>query len=172
MTGVEAGTFAQETATAVETVGRRLIEAGLGGDGSLLTPGETVWTLANLDELEREYVDKPDTGGDGFFDKLKRQLADASPAAVQLFAELLILNMLPIINLGGPLKVKQVHSVLDLSSAPVPLPADVEATLLGGGVFHGGQAFTTNRWAQLAYLIEFARHFKSLPEQRRMEALA
>jgi len=172
MTDIEVGTFARKSAVAVEAVGRRLIEVGFGGDGSLLTPGEPVWTLANLDELEQNYVDKPDTGGDGFFEKLKRQLAGTSPAVVQLFAELLILNVLPIINVGGPLKVKQVRSVLDMSSEPVTLPSDVEAALLGGGVFHGGQAFTSYRWAQLAYLIELARHFKSLPEQRRNEALA
>jgi 5-methylcytosine-specific restriction protein B len=172
MTDAEVGTFARKASVAVEAVGRRLIEIGLGGDGSLLTPGEPVWTLANLGELERDYVGKPDTGGDGFFDKLKRQLAGASPTAVQLFAELLILNVLPIINVGGPLKVKQVRSVLDMSSEPVDLPSDVEAALLGGGVFNGGQAFTTYRWAQLAYLIELARHFKSLPEPRRIEALA
>ncbi|UAK58608.1 AAA family ATPase [Mycolicibacterium smegmatis] len=157
---------------AVEAVGRQLIEVGFGSDGSLLTPGKPVWTTANLDALARDYVDKPDTGGGGFFDKLSHQLAGASPAVVQLFAELLILNVLPIINVGGPLKVKQVRSVLEMSSEPVALPSDVEAALLGGGVFHGGQAFTSYRWAQLAYLIELARHLKSLPEQRRTEALA
>lgn len=172
MTEVEVGTFARKASIAVEAVGRRLIEVGLGGDGSLLTPGEPVWTSANLDALERDYVDKPDTGSDGFFDKLKRQLAGASPVMVQLFAELLILNVLPISNVGGPLKVKQVRSVLDMSSDPVTLPSEVEAALLGGGVFGGGQAFTTHRWAQLAYLIELARHFRSLPEQRRIDALA
>ncbi|OKH76413.1 ATPase AAA [Mycobacterium sp. SWH-M1] len=172
MTEVEVGTFARRASVAVEVVGRRLVEVGFGADGSLLTPGEPVWTLANLDELERDYVGKPDTGGDGFFDKLKRQLAGASTTVVQLFAELLILNVLPIINVGGLLKVKQVQSVIDMSSEPVALPSDVEAALLGGGVFHGGQAFTSYRWAQLAYLIGLARHFKTLPEQRRIDALA
>ncbi|UXA18800.1 McrB family protein [Mycobacterium sp. SMC-4] len=172
MAEIEVGTFAREAAVAVEAVGRRLIEAGLGGDGSLLTPGEAVWTLPHLDELQRDYVDKPDMGGGGFFEKLQGQLAGASPAVVQLYAELLILNVLPIINVGGPLKVKQVQSVLDMSSQPVTLPADVAEALLGGGVFHGGQAFTSYRWAQIAYLIQFARQFKSLPEQRRIDALA
>ncbi len=172
MTEIEVGTFAREASIAVEAVGRRLIEAGLGDDGSLLTPGEPIWTLSHLDELQRDYVDKPDMGGGGFFEKLQGQLAGASPAVVRLFAELLILNVLPIINVGGPLKIKQVQSVLDMSSQPVSLPADVETALLGGGVFHGGQAFTRYRWAQMAYLIEFARHFKSLPEQRKIDALA
>jgi len=172
MTEIEVGTFGREAAVPVEAVGRRLIEVGLGGDSSLLTPGEPIWALPHLNELEKDYVDKPDTGGGGFFEKLQRQLVGASPAVIQLYAELLILNVLPIINVGGALKVKQVQSVLNLSSSPVALPGDVEAALLGGGVFHGGQAFTTYRWAQIAYLIQFARHFKTLPEQRQIDALA
>lgn len=165
------GTFASETAVAVEAVGRRIIDSGLGKDDSLLTPGQPIWTMANLEELTRDYVDRPDAGPGGFFEKLKIQLADSSPGAVQLFAELLILNTLPIENLGGPLKVKQVENVLNMSNHPGALPEDVEAALSGGGVFHGGQAFTTYRWAQIVYLIEFARHFKSLPEQRQVDAL-
>lgn len=165
------GTFGRVAAIAVEAVGRRLIDAGLGGDGSLLTPGDSVWTLANLERLKTDYVDKPDASNEGFFDKLGRQLAGAPPAVIQLYAELLILNVLPITNVGGELKVKQVEKVLKLSADPVTLPDDVRAALRGGGVFHGGQAFTTYRWAQIAYLIQFALHFKGLSEQRRLDAL-
>jgi 5-methylcytosine-specific restriction protein B len=172
MTEQEVGTFARVAAVGVEKIGRRLIDSGLGKDDSLLTPGRPVWTLENLDELTRDYVDRPDAGTGGFFEKLSQQLADSSPEAVQLFTELLILNMLPITNVGGLLKVKQVREVLNLSVAPVELPQDVEAALAGGGVFNGGQAFTSNRWAQIVYLIQLAKHFKSLPSQRQVDALS
>ncbi|WNG83731.1 AAA family ATPase [Mycobacterium sp. ITM-2016-00316] len=168
----EVGTFARAAAVGVEAVGRHLIDSGLANDDSLLTPGRPVWTASNLDELAAAYVDKPDAGPGGFFEKLEHQLADSSPDAVQLFAELLIMNMLPILNLGGVLKVKQVENVLSMSSSPVTLPDAVRAALLGGGVFNGGQAFTTYRWAQIVYLIQFARHFKSLSDQRRVDAVA
>ena len=169
---VQVGTFGRTAAIAIEAIGRQLIEAGLGADGSLLTPGQPIWTPGHLDELQYVYVDKPDGGSDGFFPKLRRQLSGASPQVVQLFAELLLVNILPILNVGGEVKIKQAQSVLELSSNPVALPADVEAALLGGGVFHGGQAFTTYRWAQIAYLIQVARHFKGLSPQRRADALA
>ncbi|OKH85172.1 ATPase AAA [Mycobacterium sp. ST-F2] len=172
MSEVETGTFARVAAISVESVGRRLIDAGLGRDDSLLTPGVPVWTREHLDALIADYVDKPDTGGGGFFTKLEKQLANSSPVIIQLFAELLILQSLPIINLGGKLKVAQVEGVLKLSGSPVDLPSDVRAALMSGGVFHGGQAFTTYRWAQLVYLITFARHFKSLSVERRVEALS
>ncbi|MGV0636263.1 AAA family ATPase [Mycolicibacillus trivialis] len=159
------------SATELERVGRRIIDAGFGKDDSVLTPGRPIWTAANLDELTRAYIDRPDPSHDGFFVKLQRQLADVPPDAVQLFAELLILNTLPLTNVSGALKVKQIRSVLDMSSTPVGIPADIEAVLEGAGVFHGGQAFTSHRWAQLVYLIEVARHFKTLPEQRLVDAL-
>lgn len=165
-------TFGRESAAKVEAVGRRLIDAGFGKDDSLLTPGAPVWTVEHLDELTRDYIDRPDAGEGGFFEKLEQQLAPTSPEAVQLFGELLILNVLPISNMGGTLKVKQVETVLRMSEAPVAMPDEVQEALLAGGVFNGGQAFTTFRWAQIVWLIQLARHFKSLPEQRQLDALA
>ncbi|MGE0219267.1 AAA family ATPase [Mycolicibacterium sp.] len=172
MSEIEVGTFGREPAAMVEKIGRRLIDSGLGKDDSLLTPGAPIWTAEHLEELTRDYVDRPDLGPGGFFEKLEQQLSDTSPGAIQLFAEVLILNMLPITNLSGVLKVKQVRTVLDMSNVHVELPEDVEAALLGGGVYHGGPAFGGGRRMQIGYLVELARHFKSLPEQRRVDALA
>ncbi|MFL0177492.1 McrB family protein [Mycobacterium sp. SMC-13] len=166
------GTLGRPAALKVEPIGRRLVEVGLGQDDSLLTPGVPIWTLENLDQLVAEYVEKPDAGDGDFWQKLEKQLADASPAVIQLFAELLLLQCLPIRNLGGQKKVTQIEHVLEIGRSPVPIPNDVRDALLSGGVFHGGQAFTTQKWAQLKYLIEFARHFKSLPADVRDNALA
>ncbi len=168
----EVGTFGRVESVAVERIGRRLLDVGFGADGSLLTPGTPVWSTDNLQSLTEDYVEKPELGAGKFFEKLRVQLGESSPAAIQLFAELFILQALPIINLGGTLKVKQIEDVLNMSPDPVALPADVRSALLAGGVFHGGQAFTTYRWAQISYLIQVARHFKNLPEVRRAEALA
>jgi 5-methylcytosine-specific restriction protein B len=166
------GTFGRAAAIAVEAEGRQLIEVGFGVDGSLLTPGEPIWTLGDLQELKTDYVDRPDANSDGFFDRLERQLAGASPAIFQLYAELFILHVLPVTNVGGEHKVRQVEKVLRMSADPVALPDDVRDALAGGGVFHGGPAFTANRWAQIAYLIQLAIHFKRLSEQRRLDAMA
>lgn len=172
MTGAEMGTLGRPAALKVEPIGRRLVEVGLGRDDSLLTPGVPIWTLENLDQLVAGYVEKPDAGDGDFWQKLEKQLADSPSAVFQLFAELLLLQCLPIRNLGGPKKVTQIEHLLELGRSQVPLPDDVRDALLSGGVFHGGQAFTTQKWAQLRYLIEFARHFKSLPADVRDNALA
>lgn len=157
---------------AVENIGRKLVDVGLGSGGSLLTPDRKIWTLEHLSELERDFVNKPDEGSGTFFDKLAAQLESTSPGAIQLFAELYMMNVLPIVNLTGKLKVQQVNSVLDLCTPRVALPRDVEQALLSGGAYHGGQAFNNYRWKQLAYLIEFAKAVLSLPANQRLEALS
>lgn len=172
MTADEVASFGRKTAPQVEKIGRRLIESGFGHDDSLLTPGRPIWTAEHLAELKRDYVDRPDLGPDDFFDKLAQQLATSSAGAIQLFAELLIANVLPITNLGGPLKVKHVRTVLGLANPPVEIPDDIEQVLAVGGVYGGGQAFGNYRWKQLVYLIEVSQHFKSLSEQRLIDALA
>lgn len=171
MTTDDGASFGRKTAPQVEQIGRQLIKSGFRRDDSLLTPGHSIWTAEHLAELKRDYVDRPDMGPDDFFEKLEQQLATSSAGAIQLFAELLIVNILPLINLGGPLKVKHVKTVLGLANPPVVIPDAVEQVLAGGGVYHGGQAFGNYRWKQLVYLIEVAQHFKALPEQRRADAL-
>ena len=171
MTVDDVGVFGRPEAAAVEKVGRRLVEAALGQDGSLLTPGQPIWTADHLAELEHDYVKRPDLGSGGLIEKLADQLATTSSGAIQLFAELLIVNVLPIENLGGQLKLQQLEAVLDRCDPPVEIPDDVKQALLEGRAFHGGPAFGGNKPHQLAYLISVAQHFKTLPEQRRVDAL-
>ena len=132
----EVGTLGRFESIAVEKIGRRLLDVGFGADGSLLTPDAPVWTAQHLGELTSDYVDKPELGAGGFFEKLRVQLEGSSVGAIQLFAELLILQALPIINLGGTLKVKQIEDVLNMSSDPVVLPTDVRSALLAVSYTH------------------------------------
>jgi 5-methylcytosine-specific restriction protein B len=167
----DVGVFGRPEAALVEKIGRRLIDLGFGQDGSLLTPGQSIWTADHLTELRHDYVDRPSLGSGGLIEKLDQQLATTSSGAVQLFAELLIVNVLPIENLGGQLKLQQLKAVLDRCDPPVEIPDDVKQALLEGRAFHGGPAFGGNKPHQLAYLISVAQHFKTLPEQRRVDAL-
>lgn len=172
MSAEETGVFGRPEAAPVEKIGPRLVESAFGQDGSLLTSGVHIWTREHLQELHHDYVNRPDIGSGGLIENLDQQLATTSSGAVQLFAELLLLNVLPIANLGGQLKVKKVQAVLDRCETPVSIPDDVEQALLEGHSFHGGPAFGGNKPKQLAYLIAVAQHFKSLSDQRRIDALS
>lgn len=67
----------------------RFVEVALRTDGSFFTPGRPIWALSTLDELDRLYVLAPDPGSGTFEEKLRAQIASASPDAVQLMAEVL-----------------------------------------------------------------------------------
>lgn len=166
------GTFAKPAAHDVERIGRRLIDVGLGRDDSLLTPDQPIWTLKNLDELVTVFVNQLDGTDDGYAGALGEQLRAATPAAIQLFAELLILNILPTTSIqDAPRRVDRIQSVLDLMPVAVPIPDDVLSALRQGGLFADGAEYTGGRWAQVEDLIAVARQFKSLSADIRAEKM-
>jgi 5-methylcytosine-specific restriction protein B len=154
---------------AVEAVARAIMRRCLVDDGSLFTPASPVWTPANLAELDREYVAAPDASGATFAAKLDRQLAGVGPSARQLFAEIAVLNVLPLSNLRPVTKRTFVEGILAPLTPPVPVLEEV-LEAFERGVFNGGRAFNSRRWAQLAYLVEFAAFFKRLGTEERRRA--
>lgn len=69
---------------AVYSVFELWIEQALKSDGSLFTPGRPIWAAANLDELYRDFVERPDESKSSFIAKLEKQLERSSDGAVQL----------------------------------------------------------------------------------------
>jgi 5-methylcytosine-specific restriction protein B len=151
----------------LEVVGRRLIVDGYLRGDSVLTPGHPVWSLANFVELKEIYIDRPDQSPDkNFFEKLAVQFTGASDGAIQLFAELLLTNVLPLSNYLGKTKISHVRQVLEMMEHPVAVPDDVvSATAVGA--FNGGTAFGVRRWSQLWLLIYFGLHLHSLSAEER-----
>jgi hypothetical protein len=143
----------------VEKVGAEILHRCLIDDHSLLTPDRPIWTSENLNELHTIYIAAPDVSAKSFAEKLQIQLAPSSPAARQLFAEIYILNILPVSNFLAATKAVLIEQVLAPLQPPPPLTADVLAAF-AEGVFNGGPAWNNRRWAQLSFLVEFAEHFK------------
>jgi len=102
--------------------------------------------------------------------RLERQLAPASPAARQLFAELYVLNILPVSNFLQATKETFVGDVLAPLQPPVGLTPDV-VSAFAEGVFNGGPAWNNRRWAQLSFLVEFAEHVKRQSHDTRAAAV-
>ncbi|MCK8671572.1 AAA family ATPase [Rhodococcus sp. HM1] len=90
----------------------------------------------------------------------------ASDGAIQLFAELLLANVLPLSNHLGKTKVSHVRQVLDMMEQPVTVPYEV-VTAVQVGAFNGGTAFGVRRWSQLRLLIYFGLHVNSLNDAER-----
>lgn len=112
-----------------------------------------------------------DTGTGTFLQKLRSQLDGADPRAVQLCAELLYLNVLPLSNVSGQAKRTRITTVLSWLPEPVAVPPDLNEAL-DSGVFDGGVGFNTMLWSQLVHLVAFAQHWWQLPADRRERALA
>ena len=143
------------------------------GDGSLLSPGRSLWTAGNYAELQRTYVQNLDEGEGKFFEKLKVQLSDATVDSHCLMAELIwLLYAFQRRDVSPPTKNLKVRDVWSWSGDE--LPDDVPA--LTNPVLHGvgraGQGYSNNKWRELVLLITAMQDLKAKPEQERRRLLA
>ncbi len=136
--------------------------------GSVLT-AKDVWTNENLDILFERFVDTPDFGGSGFMDKLRGQLAGLDDEPIILFAEALLLDILPLGNLKPETKMGLLVQVLDLASESYELPEEVEQAL-SIGIFNGGMGFNLRRYFHLVVILELTRFFRAKPLAEQAEA--
>jgi hypothetical protein len=142
-------------------------------DGSVLSETKRLWSLENLVHLERHFVDNPDDGEGGFFDKLEEQLSPAPAAAKQLAAELLWLLYLGVSEgaIRGGTKRLQIRRVWEWSGEPLPdAPRELEA--LDRGIANPGTAYQAQRWREFRFAIQLMRDWKRLPEPKRRALIA
>ena len=152
---------------------RRWLGDVLGSGDSLFTPGSAIWTADHLDELEREFTGQPDlTKGKRFLDKLRDQLAHASPEAIQLMAELHAVHFLIIWTaaISAAKKRSDLEAIVSWMPVPCAVPPDV-LDAMSPGIVHPGQWVMTRRDTQLAWLIRFSRAWKDLPPGRQDELI-
>ena len=134
-------------------------------DGSVLSD-QDLWTVSNLDELDRDFVQVPDLGPGTYSEKLERQLSSCGPQTVRLAAEMQWVLMLCPSNITPEIKRDQVRKVWGWSGQPVPDSELLNDEYLDG-IGSSGTSFNTNRWREFAYLINFTRHFKKLDRNGR-----
>ncbi|MDB2197612.1 AAA family ATPase [Mycobacteroides abscessus] len=161
-------TFGRAAAPAIEHLGRRILHDCLIQDGSLM--GGQVWTSANLGVLHSVYVSQPNESPEAdFFTKLAKQLNNVPAPARQLFAELYVLNVLPMSDLTQQFKLEKTETILRPIEPPVVVPGFIKSAF-AHGMFRGGQGFNKTRWRQLVFLVEFVEYFKNQPVPLREEA--
>ena len=96
------------------------VDCALRADGSLFTPGETIWTRDLLGELHRRFLNRPDDSNRPFLQKLRVQLEDSPAEVHQLMGEVLYVHYL----LLDP-NEQAIRTVLGRSSAPVNIPSEL-----------------------------------------------
>lgn len=137
----------------------RLLECARNG-GSVLTDHD-VWTDENIEVLVERFVKRPDVSGKDFFTKLDLQLEGVADDVRVLFAEIFLLQMLPLMQFLPATKVANIERVLRDASEEYEIPAEV-VEALESPIFRGGVSFSMRRFQQLSTLIEFVRHLRTL----------
>ncbi len=142
------------------------------GDGSVLFPGEQLWTSENLGELQEKFVGNQLRDDREFEQKLEEQLSDASPESRRLFAELLLTYSLFV---GGLLRpaTKRDLVALPLGFNGESLPEDSPAVkALSQGIGNPGAGFSMRRPDELIFLVEMASRLKALDRDDREKLLS
>ncbi len=135
------------------------VERGLRESDSLFTPGQQIWTLEQAKELHAKFVNRPDESDDSFDNKLRRQLADASPSAVQLMAELVFVHTLVTAAMKADTKRALIERVL-MCGAPIHALPEALSSALDYGFCNPGTAYMTYRPFQLMFLVRFLAKWK------------
>jgi 5-methylcytosine-specific restriction protein B len=139
-------------------------------EGGSLFGERPLWQPATIEELVREFTDKPDEGESNFFEKLEGQMARASADAKCLMAEMLWALILFQSGTSPATKREHISRVWGWSGRPIDLShyALSDASLIGIG--NPGAAYNTARWRELNYLIGLAKDLQARPRHER-EAL-
>ena len=137
-------------------------------DGSLFG-AEALWTLDNIQDLKRRFLEHPIEGAERtFFDKLKEQLDGAPNEVIRLTAEVVwLLLLFPMPNWIKPdTKREQIREVWSWSGtdlADTPFLSD--QALMGVG--SSGTAYLTRRYEQFGFILEVMEQWKALPATER-----
>lgn len=139
--------------------------------GSLLTPGVPIWTTANLTELKQRFIDQPDESAATFEEKLSKQLAGASDAALQLMAEVIYIYYMVADQMHGKTKLANIGDVLRWMKQPVAVPPALVAAA-EQGLTNTGTFYLTNKPFQLWFLIQSGLAWRQRPRPERETLLA
>ncbi len=114
--------------------------------------------------LDKRFIQNPQAGDQTYFEKLALQLADASPEATKLMAELNWLLLLFSTNIKPGTKRDLVRSIWELTGDKLPESVLLEDRFLSGAG-STGTGYNTLRWRELVFLIELMKAFKALAPQ-------
>ena len=123
-------------------------------DGGSLFGAEKLWTSEHFGELQTYFVKQPDESKRSFLEKLRDQLAPASPEAKRLWAEVTWVYYLIVSSVSGVTKLDRIRTVWEWSE--VALPEDhwaLGADVLDNGIVHPGRGYLGHQWREYRFVV-------------------
>jgi 5-methylcytosine-specific restriction protein B len=147
-------------------------ESCLIADGSLLFPGESLWTTENLKTAYRNVAKNPLLDARSFMDKLKEQLGSERELSL-LGAELLVVYYLFawVGSISRERQRSRVNEVLGWADEALSEDGEVWQALGEQGIGHPGQYFLLRPDVQLGFVLDFAIHLKEKESAERQRIL-
>jgi 5-methylcytosine-specific restriction protein B len=146
-------------------------DAALRGEGSVFTE-KRLWTLENLEALDRHFVRNLDESDRGFLEKLQDQLSPTPPTAKQLAAEMMWLMYLCPSSLTVRHKREVPKAIWSWSSETFPENSRWLAEEVLTGIGSAGPGFNQNQWRELTFVINLVTTFRRLPSEQANRILA
>jgi 5-methylcytosine-specific restriction protein B len=141
-------------------------------DGSILDPGRNLWTIENLDELDRTFVQQPDVGDGSYYEKLRQQISSGSADSRKLMAELHWLIFMFPSDILAATKERAIRDIWSWSGDELPAVASSLDHGILGGLGHAGQGYNNYRWLELTFLVDALRVWKKLSRTEQEATLA
>ncbi|HMO00354.1 MAG TPA: AAA family ATPase [Miltoncostaeaceae bacterium] len=141
--------------------------------GSLLFDDRQIWTVGNLEDFRRRFLDHPLLGTEeSFGQKLSTQLETAAEDVRWLVCELLgVYFLFAREAIGGPAKRATLRAIIEpIGGDPAPDWTRL-AEAMDGGIGNPGLGYNVRRDLQVGYLIDFALRFKALAGEHEQRAL-
>jgi len=140
---------------------------------SLFLGGQALWTTEHFQALNDNYVNQPDMGEGGFYDKLASQMATCQPLDVALMAEVFWIVQLGPTNFRAPTKAHTVARIWNMmAAAPFPSTSPFLDLPVLSGLGSAGSGYNTYLWVEIAFAIEAFTAFVAMPQIEREQLLS
>jgi 5-methylcytosine-specific restriction protein B len=141
--------------------------------GSLLFDDRAIWTVSNLEDFRRRFLDNPLLGtGENFEQKLTKQLETASADVRWLVCEVLAVYFLFAVGaIGGPTKRAILEKAIDPLEEERPPHWQRLAETMDEGIGNPGLGYNVRRDLQIGYLLDFCLRFKAIGDVEERRAL-
>ncbi|NYT77768.1 AAA family ATPase [Alcaligenaceae bacterium] len=146
------------------------VDSCLIADGSVFSD-DAVSTLEHYKNLDTFFVQRPDEGSGGFYEKLKFQLEPAPPSARKLMAQLLWALFLFPSNISIKTKRKGIIDTWGFSGELLDIKHPLLADAVLDGIGSAGMGVNANRWRELNFMVAIGLSLKAMPEGDRRKAL-